>query len=610
MQKVTGKALRDGIQYETLRELILDVRERYAGKDAFIFRKKPEQAEIHKTYDDFGNDVEFIGLALAEIGVSGEHLSVVGENSYEWMVSYAAIVGGGSVGVPLDRLLPETEVINLLKRGKVRAIFYHPKHHEMMLSVSTHKEDPDFRVQYYICMDKEMITGKWPKNKKFLSFSDLLEKGKKRKAEGDRRFLDAPIDPDEMKIILFTSGTTSMSKGVMLSHKNICKNVYYIATTLLVETGERAFSILPLHHTFENTCDFFLLSRGCVICFSDGLRYLEKNFQEWHIEVVIAVPLLFESVHAKIMAGIEESGKGTLISIMIPITRFLRKIGVDIRRKIFKDIIKKLGGHLRMVVIGGAGIDKKYIRDFNDFGLDFLMGYGLTETAPVISVTTQDCNVYGSVGLPVTDVSVGIDTESTKPGAIGEILSKSDCIMLGYYENPEATAEVMTGDGWFRTGDMGYLDKKGCLFITGRVKSMIVLTNGKKAFPEEIESLINVIPGVREAFVWGDETEKESVAICAKILIDRPEIGKHLPVPDKLPGDNNIQTYFRERIREINHQMPSYKAVRYFVFSEGEMVKTTTLKVRRKQELAAVHAILEKAGVTMKTAHGQNLDTL
>lgn len=610
MQKVTGKALRDGIQYETLRELILDVRERYAGKDAFIFRKKPEQAEIHKTYDDFGNDVECIGLALAEIGVSGEHLSVVGENSYEWMVSYAAIVGGGSVGVPLDRLLPETEVINLLKRGKVRAIFYHPKHHEMMLSVSTHKEDPDFRVQYYICMDKEMITGKWPKNKKFLSFSDLLEKGKKRKAEGDRRFLDAPIDPDEMKIILFTSGTTSMSKGVMLSHKNICKNVYYIATTLLVETGERAFSILPLHHTFENTCDFFLLSRGCVICFSDGLRYLVKNFQEWHIEVVIAVPLLFESVHAKIMAGIEESGKGTLISIMIPITRFLRKIGVDIRRKIFKDIIKKLGGHLRMVVIGGAGIDKKYIRDFNDFGLDFLMGYGLTETAPVISVTTQDCNVYGSVGLPVTDVSVGIDTESTKPGAIGEILSKSDCIMLGYYENPEATAEVMTGDGWFRTGDMGYLDKKGCLFITGRVKSMIVLTNGKKAFPEEIESLINVIPGVRESFVWGDETEKDSVAICAKILIDRPEIGKHLPVPDKLPGDNDIQTYFRERIREINHQMPSYKAVRYFVFSEGEMVKTTTLKVRRKQELAAVHAILEKAGVTMKTAHGQNLDTL
>ncbi|MBN1775390.1 MAG: AMP-binding protein, partial [Clostridiales bacterium] len=292
------------------------------------------------------------------------------------------------------------------------------------------------------------------------------------------------------------------------------------------------------------------------------------------------------------------------------LTRFFRKFGIDLRRISFKDILKKFGGHLRLVVIGGAGIDKKYISDFSDFGLDFLMGYGLTETAPVISVTTQECNVYGSVGRPVTDVRVGIDTEEEKPGAIGEILTKSECVMLGYYENPEATAEVMTEDGWFRTGDMGYLDKKGCLHITGRVKSMIVLTNGKKAFPEEIESLINIIPGVREAFVWGEESDRETIDICAKILIDRQEIGKHLPVPDKNPGDNNIFEYFKDHIREINHQMPSFKSIRYFVFSEGEMVKTTTLKVKRKQEYEAVHAILDKAGATMKSAHGQNLDTL
>ena len=610
MQTLTGKALREAVQYETLRDLVLDIREKYAGKDAFIFRRKPEQAEIHKTYDDFGSDVEHIALALAELGLSGKHLSVVGENSYEWMVSYAAVVGGGSVGVPLDRLLPEQEVVNLLKRGKVRAIFYHPKHHDMMLSVSGRSAEPDLVVDYFICMEKEPVADKWPDSEKFLSFSDLIEKGKSLKQAGDRGFLDAPIDPDEMKIILFTSGTTSMSKGVMLSHRNICRNVFYISTTLLVETGERAFSILPLHHTFENTCDLFLLSRGCVICFSDGLRHLVKNFQEWHIEVVISVPLLFENVHAKIMAGIQESGKENLISIMIPLTRFFRKFGIDLRRIIFKDILKKFGGHLRLVVIGGAGIDKKYISDFSDFGLDFLMGYGLTETAPVISVTTQECNVYGSVGRPVTDVRVGIDTEEEKPGAIGEILTKSECVMLGYYENPEATAEVMTEDGWFRTGDMGYLDKKGCLHITGRVKSMIVLTNGKKAFPEEIESLINIIPGVREAFVWGEESDRETIDICAKILIDRQEIGKHLPVPDKNPGDNNIFEYFKDHIREINHQMPSFKSIRYFVFSEGEMVKTTTLKVKRKQEYEAVHAILDKAGATMKSAHGQNLDTL
>lgn len=610
MQTVTGKALREATRYENIRDLILDVRQKFSSQDAFIFRKKPEDAEIHKTYKDFGYDVEYIGLALEELGHAGKHISVVGENSYEWMVAYSAVVGGGSIGVPLDRLLPEFEVMNLLKRGKVRAIFYHPKHHDMMLSIAERLKEPGMVLDHFICMDKEQITGKWPRTKNFLSFADLIEKGRKLAEKGDTRFVDAPIDPEEMKIILFTSGTTAMSKGVMLSHKNVCSNFYYIGSSIRVDSGERAFSILPLHHTLENTCDFFLLSRGCVICFSDGLRYLVKNVQEWHVEVMVSVPLLFENVHAKIMAGIEEAGKSNLIAIMLPVTRFLRKFGIDLRRKIFKDILKKLGGHLRLAVIGGAGIDKRYIQDFNDFGIDFLMGYGLTETAPVISVTTQECNVYGSVGRPVTDVSAGIDTEETTPGAIGEILTKSDCVMLGYYENPEATAEVMTEDGWLRTGDMGFLDKKGCIHITGRVKSMIVLTNGKKAFPEEIESLINLIPGVRESFVWGEESSRDAIDICAKILINRQEIGKHLPVPDKTAGDNEINAFFQNHIREINHQMPTYKAIRYFVFSEGEMVKTTTLKVKRKQELESIHAILEKAGATLKSAHGQNLDTL
>lgn len=610
MQTFTGKALREGVRYENLRELVLDIRKKYASNDAFIYRKKPEEAEMHKSYKDFGYDVEYIALALAELGHVGKHISVVGENSYEWMVSYAAIVGGGNVGVPLDRLLPEVEVVNLLKRGKVCAVFYHPKHHEMMLSIAEQPKTTDLNVTHYICMDKNLITGTWPKNKQFLSFADLLDKGRKLSEMGDTRFLETPIDPDEGKIILFTSGTTSMSKGVMLSHKNICTNVYSVGTTIRLEKGERAFSILPLHHIFENTCDFFILSSGCCICFADGLRYLVKNIQEWHVEVVISVPLLFENVHGKILAGIEESGKSHLIAIMIPVTRFLRRIGIDIRRKMFKDIIKKLGGHLRLVVIGGAGIDKKYIKDFNDFGIDFLMGYGLTETSPVICVTTQECNVYGSVGRPVTDVSAGIDTDETKPGAIGEILTKSDCVMLGYYEDPEATAEAMTEGGWFRTGDMGFLDKKGCVHITGRIKSMIVLTNGKKAFPEEIESLINLIPGVRESYVWGEVSSKESIDICAKVLIDRQEIGKHLPIPDKTAGDNEIFVYFKNHIKEINHQMPSYKAIRYFVFSEGDMVKTTTLKVKRKQEFDTIHAILKKVGATLKSAHGQNLDTL
>jgi len=610
MQVVTGKGIREAVRYDNLRDLVLDTRTRYPDKDAFIYRKKPNLAEIHKTFKDFADDVEYIGTALIELGLSGEHISVVGENAYEWVVSYSAIVGGVGVGVPLDRLLPETETVSLLNRGKVKAVLYHPKHHEMMISIAGRQEEDNLELQYFFCMDKELIKGEFPDDPRFMDFSALKELGQSLMNKGDSRFSDAPIDPDEVRMIIFTSGTTAGSKGVMLTHKNICSNVYSISTALRVEPGERAFSILPLHHTLENTCDFFLMSRGCAICFSDGLRYLVKNIQEWHVEIVLSVPLLFENIHGKIMDSISESGKGTLISVAVPVTGALKKLHLDLRRVVFAQILGKFGGHLRLVVIGGAGIDKSIIRDFNNFGIDFLMGYGLTETSPVISTTTPERNVFGSVGVPMKGIQAAIDTEEPKYGAVGEILTRSDCVMRGYYDNKQATDEVLMPDGWFRTGDMGYLDRNGCIHITGRVKSMIVLTNGKKVFPEELESLINLIPGVRESFVWGEKTDRDSVVICAKILIDRQSIGKHLPVPEKTPGDKALSAYFHGHLKEINHEMPSYKGVRYFVFSEGEMVKTTTLKIKRQQELAAIHEVLAKTGATLKSANGQNLDTL
>jgi len=610
MQVVTGKGIREAVRYDNLRDLVLDTRTRYPAKDAFIFRKKPNLAEIHKTFTDFTDDVEAFGTALIDMGLLDKHISVVGENAYEWVVAYSAIVGGVGVGVPLDRLLPEVEVINLLRRGKVETVVYHPKHHEMMVSILGKMDSENLHIRHFICMDIDLIKTEMPSDPRFMSFTELINNGRKLLKSGDRRFLDNPIDEDQVRIILFTSGTTAASKGVMLTHRNICTNVYCISTTLHVEPGERAFSILPLHHTLENTCDFFLLSRGCTICFSDGLRYLIKNIQEWHVEIVLSVPLLFENVHKKIMEGIAESGKTNLISAAVSVTRFLRKIHIDLRRIVFADILKKLGGDLRLVVIGGASIDKTIISDFNNFGVDFLMGYGLTETSPVISTTSPEKNVFGSVGAPLKGIQVGIDTEETKRGAVGEILTKSDCVMKGYYENQADTDEVLLPDGWFRTGDMGYLDKHDCIHITGRVKSMIVLTNGKKAFPEEIESLINLIPGVRESMVWGETSERDAIDICAKMLIDRQEVGKHLPIPEKNPGDLAIGSYFKDHMKEVNHQMPSYKGIRYFVFSEGEMVKTTTLKIKRPQELAMIHAALEKAGSTMKQANGQNLDIL
>lgn len=613
MSSIVGKPLHEGVRYETFRDLILGSKEKFATRDAFVFRRKPTEAEIHKTYNDFASDIEYLVAAIDKHGFAGGHLGVVGENAYEWMVSYSAILSSGSVGLPLDRLLPEHELVSLLVRGKVEVLFYHQKHHEMILNIAKTAEENDVKVKKYVCMCTEYIASnlEWPSDDdRFVDIQTWLSEGKALVDEGKSLMRTVEIDPEATRIILFTSGTTAMSKGVMLSHKNIMSNVYAISTILTLNAGERIFSILPLHHTFENTCEYFMLARGCCICFSDGLRYIVKNLNEWHVEACISVPLLFENIHGKITAGIKESGKEGLISVMIPVSNFLRKFKIDLRRVFFSSIIKKLGGHLRLIVIGGAGIAENYIQDFNNWGFEFLMGYGLTETSPVIAVTTTKYNVYGSVGRPLTGIEVKIDSDSPKIGTVGEILSKSDCVMQGYYENPEATAEVLEDDGWFHTGDMGFLDKKGCLHITGRVKSMIVLTNGKKAFPEEMESLLNNIPGVKEAFVWGAKDDKGAVDICAKLLIDRTVIGENLPIPDTTAGDKAVHEYLAGKMKEVNRQMPSYKSIHYFVFSETEMVKTTTLKVKRPAEQKVIEDTLSAAETTMKEANGQNLDTL
>ena len=400
-----------------------------------------------------------------------------------------------------------------------------------------------------------------------------------------------------------------MSKGVLLSHTNIMSNVYSISQTLDVRRGDRAFSILPLHHTFENTCDFFILACGACICMCDGLRYIVKNMEEWKPNVCISVPLLFENIYSKIEDGIKASGKERLISVARPVTRFLKKCGLDVRRNVFKDIIDKLGGNLRMVVIGGAGIDKRYIDAFTDFGLQFYMGYGLTETSPVISVTNEVCNVHGSVGRPLPGITAAIDAEGKGPKAVGEILTKSDCVMLGYYENEEATKEAIDADGWFHTGDMGFIDKTGSIHITGRVKSMIVLTNGKKAFPEEIEAVLTEIKGVAEAFVWGNRNERDAIDICAKLLVNRKVIGAELGLPTEAE-DSQIETYLSDKMHEANHKMPQYKIVRNYVFSEEDMIKTTTLKIKRPKEQEHIESRLAELGYTMTAVNGKNFDKL
>lgn len=600
MQTVIGKTYYQVPRFETLRDLIRYSVEHYGNTPAYRYHEKPGGPDVVRTYREFSQAIDEMGTGLLAMGFKDQHLVVVGDNCYEWAVANTAIVNGVGITVPLDKQLPVSEVINLTQRGKAVAFIYHPKHHEIAKAVA----EAVPQVRSLICMKADVIEQELAQaDSRFTDMDQVRATGRAALAAGDRSFVDAVIDPEKMSSLLFTSGTTAMSKGVMLCHRNITHNVFAVMSTIKLEAGQRALSVLPLHHTFENTVGMYMmLGFGINICFTDGLRYLVDNMKEWKINIILAVPLLFENIYHAVQKKLAKSGKLALVNKLRVVARFLRKAGIDIRKKLFHQIHEGVGGGLSLCVSGAAAIDKEITAFFNDIGIEFWSGYGLTETSPVISCNNYFVNVYGSVGNPLATIEVGIDADSDEPGAIGEILSRSPSNMLGYYENPEATAEVLTSDGWVRTGDIGYLDKRGCVFITGRKKSMIVLPNGKKAFPEEIEFVINRIQGVKESIVWGDELNRDTLDICAKIVVSDELL------PEGLAGDaEKISAYLTEQIKLVNKDMPIYKAVRNFVWTTEELIKTTTLKVKRPEESKKIKAWLEDHQTTMRAMSGQRM---
>ncbi len=598
MQTVTGRPHYDRAPFATLREMLRDRARRFAQTPAFRYHLKPGGEEIVRTYSEFITAIDQFGTGLLRLGLAGCHLVVIGDNSYEWAIAHSAIINGVGVSVPIDKQLPENEVASLCQRGEADAFIYGPKHHSIALAVAARNQ----RIRYFICMRQGLVTADLQvRDSRFRDFDTVLADGASALADGDRQYMDCPLDPARMSSLLFTSGTTAMAKGVMLSQRNIVHNLNAAMATIDLAAGQQALSLLPLHHTLENTIGMYLLlAFGCCICYSDGLRYLVDNLKEWRINLVLAVPLLFENIYHTIHKKLEKTGKLRTVNLLRKVCRLLRKIRIDVRRKVFSQIIDNLGGGLSLCVCGAAAIDRQVVAFFEEIGIDFWCGYGLTETSPVISVCNRFVNVYGSVGNPLATVEVAIDTSQPEPGAIGEILTRSDSVMLGYYQNPAATAEVMTEDGWFRTGDIGFLDKTRSLHITGRLKSMIVLTNGKKAFPEEIEFLVNRIEGVKESIVWGEATSHDTVDISAKIVINR----EALPA-GAAESAEQLSAWLATQIKSINKDMPTYKAIKYFVWTEQDLIKTTTLKVRRPDELRRIHAWLEQQGQTMRTASGR-----
>lgn len=604
MQRIDNKPLFKVRPFSELREMFRQSVELYGNLPAFRFREDPKGEVIRRTYRETGADADAFGTALIRAGYQDANIAIIGENSYRWSIAHLSVINGVGVSVPLDRLLPPEEIISLLSRGRVKAVMFDASFLDTMLAAN--KSLPDIKL--FVCMKRSKKIDDSTKalftNARFCLFEDLLTEGREALGDKDRAFLDRPIDPEQIASLLFTSGTTTTSKGVLLRNRNITADIIALAKMEKFKVGTRVLSILPVHHTFENTCGLlYILYMGGCVCICDGLRYIQKNMEEYKINLIVGVPTLFESFYKKVSDNIDKQGKRATIEKMIKLTKSLRRIGIDLRRVIFRPIHKAFGGEFRIGICGAAPIDPKIITFFDDIGVHILQGYGLTETAPVIVGCNYKVFVPGTVGLPLGDVTIAIDNE--KDFEEGEILVKGPMVMAGYFEDPEATAAVIDTDGWFHTGDVGKIDQKtGCLYITGRVKSMIVLKNGKKVFPEEIELLISQYKFIKESMVFGDLDADGDVSVSVKFVLD-PQLLEAEGI-----AESDIQKRLEDVVKEINLQIPSFKGIRGFVYSYQDLTKTTTLKVKRYQEINKIQEALDRAKVHVRQITGQNMDLL
>ena len=561
-------------KYNNLKEMLNQTKEKFGEKTAFYLDGDKIENSRKVSYNDFILDINSLGTAMIEMGLKGKRIAVISENRYEWEVAYLAICCGTGIVVPLDKALQIDEIESLIIRSEAEAIFYSSKYDEFMNKI---QKNGDSKLKYFISMDLE-------KND-FNKFSqkEITQKGKELLEKGSTDFINAEIDNEEMNIMLFTSGTTSKSKSVMLSHKNLCTNMIDIRSSFEVDDTDTFLSFLPLHHTFECTVGFlYPISVGSTIVFSKGVRHIAAEMKNFEITAMISVPALVEKMYDKVMKAIDEKGKTASVKKGILLSNALLKVGIDIKKKIFKEIYQNLGGHLRILVVGGAPLSPEKEKGFWDLGFNVLQGYGLTETSPVIAAELTKQKRIGSIGKKMPSVDVKI--ENPDEAGVGELLVKGDSVMLGYYENEEANGEVFDNNGWFHTGDLAKIDKDGYIFISGRKKFVIVLKNGKNVYPEEIESLIDRSNLIKESMVYGMPDDDGDVTIGVKVVYDKEYIQNEL--------GNITEEEIREKIwswvKEVNKTLPKYKYVKSLILTDEELTKTTTLKIKRNIEMEKI----------------------
>ncbi|NBH62929.1 long-chain fatty acid--CoA ligase [Anaerotruncus sp. 80] len=567
-------------EFRDLRDLLRTSAEKYADKVAFVTKIKNKETKevnyINTTYAKLFETMGHLGTALIECGYKDKRIAVIGENSYSWCLAYFAVSCGVGITVPLDKALQKEEIVSCLNRSKAEAIFYDKKSAKMIEEIFAEKSTG---LSMIVAMDFQSETG--------VLLMDLLDKGRALVEGGDFRYLEAEIDPDAMNYLLFTSGTTEQSKAVMLSHRNFMSCNYGMNCEELFFPDDVNMMILPLHHCYGMSGLLTFLSQGMKNCFCEGLKYVSANMKEYGVSVIMSVPLLLENMYKKIMKGVEKQGKSGKVQTALKICDLTEKVGINVRRKLFKDIIDQMGGGMRFIINGAAALDPVVAKGLNDFGILTVQGYGLTETSPTISSETYRYLKPGSCGKLMPNVE-GKIVDVNEEG-IGELVVRGDNVMLGYYDNQEATDEMIV-DGWLHTGDLAYFDEEGYLFICGRKKNVIVMKNGKNVYPEEIENLINVLPYVEESMVF-TRNKASDVVLWVKIVYDKSYLD------EKGMSLDDLQAQLDLDMAEINATMPAYKMVKKYFLSDKPTIKTTTQKTKRNEELKQIEAEMKELGL-------------
>lgn len=573
MESNEKNKFRDVPIFNNIKEVIYNSVKLYKNNIAFVTKIKKDDKSVeyvNHTYQNLLDDINAFGTSLYKLGLKGKRIAICGRNRYEWVVAHLSNLFGGIVSVPIDKELQLNELEDSLIRSEVDAIVFDEKYQG---NIDIIKQNGKTNIHNFICMSD--LEG-------YIKFHELLENGKELVQKGNNDFINNEVDSNCMSILLFTSGTTSKSKAVMLNQKAISAN---IADMLMVEglyPTDTNIAFLPFHHIFGSTGMLVMLAAGVKTVFPDGLRYIKQNLKEYGVSVFVGVPLLVNKMYENIEKEIEKQGKTKLINRAIKISNFLLKFHIDIRRKLFKQVLDGLGGKMRFIISGGAPLDKKVSVKFNELGVHLIQGYGLTETCPVIAAENDKYIKNGSVGFPMRHVTVEIINKD-KDG-VGEVRVKGPNIMIGYYENEEATNKVLK-DGWFYTGDLGYIDNDGFLFLTGREKDVIVMKNGKKVFPEELEILVDNLPEVEESFIYGmaQKGDKNDPMVSVKIVYNKEAI--------KNRSKEELHDILWNKIKEINKTLPPYKYIKNMIITDEPLIKTTTHKIKRKEELKKIEQI-------------------